>query len=273
LTDPSGTALPAVHVGYGVTLGSIAMKTDDAGRFALVRNLMTPAKVKLELPGHPDLVLIAGQEDVAWGSHDVRLVARRRADSSLRLHCIDAETGAPVTQFGATCWRDPWVNRKVGSSGVGQYALVAPTEHPDGTVLLEGLSPGAAFVSVFPGASYAEFAEHAIVLDEGRMHTLQVALRRPVTCTVRTIDATTGVALAGIDVVLAKVLPVADHARFDRATPRIDLTQGRVVSTCSSGTNVLELARGITGADGTARRATAPSSRSPWRRRRWCAAP
>jgi RNA polymerase sigma-70 factor, ECF subfamily len=258
LADPSGTALSAIHVGYGVTMGSIAMKTDDSGRFALVRNLMTPAKVKLELPGHPDLVLIAGQEDVAWGSHDLRLVARRRADSSLRLRCIDAETGAPVTQFGATCWRDPWANRKIGSSGGGQYEMVARTEHPDGSVLLEGLPPGAAFVSVFPAAPYAECAEHGIVLDEGRENTMQVALRRPVTCTVRTTDAATGAVLAGIDVVVAKVLPIEHHALVERNIPRIDLTQGRVVRTSISGTQVLELARGITDVDGTARLVVPP---------------
>ena len=239
LSVPAGTSFS----------GCSTCTTDSEGRFVFVRSLLSPPRVPITLwSTQPELQLLAEHADVAWGTHDLRLIVQQRATGTLRVRCVDAETGVPVTEFGATCWFDPWV---AGTGGGPRLQSVPRTEHAGGICTLDGLLPGAAFVSVFPPAPYAEFAERPLQIAVG-VQELQVALRRPVACRVQAIDQQDGRGVGGVEILLARVLPLRDHAAVDRSTYRVDLTMGRDDLAYSTGTNVLVLARGATDGDGMA---------------------
>jgi RNA polymerase sigma-70 factor (ECF subfamily) len=238
LSMPAGTS-------FG---GYFTCTTDSEGRFVFVRSELTSPRVPIKLwSTQAELQLLGDYGDVAWGTHDLRMVVQQRATGTLRVRCVDAETGVPVTEFGATCWFDPWA---AGTGGGPRLQSVPRTEHADGICTLGGLLPGAAFVSVFPPAPYAEFAERPLQIAVG-VQELQVALRRPVACRVQAIDADGGRGVGGVEILLARVLPLRDHAFVDRSTYRVDLTKGRDDRGYSTGTNVLVLARGVTDGDGT----------------------
>jgi RNA polymerase sigma-70 factor (ECF subfamily) len=246
--DGSPFAQVELSVPAGTSFGGCSTcTTDSEGRFVFVRSVLSPPRVPITLwSTQPELQLLGEHADVAWGTHDLRLIVQRRATGTLRVRCVDAETGVAVTEFGATCWFDPWV----AGTGSGPRLQAAPrTEHADGICTLDGLLPGAAYVSVFPPAPYAEFTERPLQIAVGEQE-LQVALRRPVECRVQAIDRHDARGVAGVEVLLARVLPLRDHAAVDRSTYRVDLTRGRDELLYSTGTNVLVLARGTTAADG-----------------------
>ena len=219
--------------------------TDSEGRFVFARAEQSPPRVAIALVDRQRQLELVGEfADIPWGAHDLRLLVQPRATGTLRVRCVDAETGAPVTHYRATCWSDVDARACTGPS-----LWVAPSrEHADGICMLEDLSPGAAFVSVFPPAPYAEFAERPVQIGVGAQE-LQVALRRPVACRVQAIDRTDGSGVAGVEILLARVLPPR-HPTVSRFTYRRDLTGSRSRPGYSSNHNVLVVARGATDDDG-----------------------
>jgi RNA polymerase sigma-70 factor (ECF subfamily) len=255
---PDGLPFAGVELGvpsggrYG---GYYTCKTDLEGRFVFVRSELSPPRVPITLwSSQPELELFGEGTEIAWGSHDVRLLVQTRATATLRVRCVDAETGAPVPTFGATCWLDPW---EAGTGGGPRLAAAPRVQHPDGVCTLTNLLPGASFLSVFPPAPYAEHCERSVSIRPGQQE-LQVALRRPLACRVQAIDVGGGAGVAGVEIALARVLPLRDHADVELTTYRVDLTGGREDLSYSTGTNVLVVARGRTDGDGVVQLSVPP---------------
>ena len=252
--------LPFAGVKLGVPAGNRygghhTCSTDSEGRFVFVRSELSPPQVPITLwSSQPELELLGERAEIAWGSHDVRLVVQPRPTGTLRVRCVDAETGAPVTTFGATCWLDPWA---AGTRDGPRLAAAPRVEHPDGVCTLTNLVPGVSFLSVFPPAPYADCCERPVTIRPGQQE-LQVALHRPVVCRVQAVDVGDGTGVAGVEIALARVLPLRDHADVDLTTYRVDLTGGREDLSYSTGTNVLVIARGRTDGDGVVQLSVPP---------------
>jgi len=248
LLDTDGHAVAGVEVGYGVDRGFRACRTDGLGRFELVRNVLDPPTVRLRLVQDPrDLVVVEDGGDLAWGA-SARMVARRLPASRLRLEVVDAATGAPVEKFGASCWPDAWTQR---TAWPWQFLLAAiATTHPGGVAELDGLLPGAALVSVFPLPPYAEVGERRLVLEPGRTASLRIELAPPHECEVMTVDRLDGTPVQGAEVVLAKVLPQDRLAEVRERMWRANLADVRSGWRSFTGTQLVELARGVTDARG-----------------------
>lgn len=249
LVDRDGRPVPGVELGIRRGLGYATTITEPDGAF-LWRGCTA------QQPGHigffgarPDLEWIDSGGEVRGGSHGLCLVVRRRAPAALRFEVVDAATGAPVESFGTAAWFDCWTAHQ-GGPDFRRGALAA---RPGGIAVQAGLAPGAYFASVFPPPPYAEQAEVPVVLVEGQQTTVRFALQQPAELLVEVVDAASGAPLAGIDVVLARVLPIAHHAAVTLDTFRVDLALARRRHSYSTGTNVLELARGRSDATGLVR--------------------
>ena len=250
LSDAAGVPMAGVELGIAATKqgGYYPSRTDGRGRFVFRRGPLQPSTVRIELfQRRRELVWLDDGGDIAWGTHDLRLSVRRRATATLRLEVVDAATGQPIERFGATCWPDGWTAREPGHVNMQRGE---PTSHPGGVTLLQGLLPGPSFVSVFPEAPYAEWAEQPIVLGEGDVVTKRIELRTPASCHVHVVDAERGDPVRGVDVVLAKVVPEARLADVDLDSWRVDLARARAGRGYGSATNVVELARGRSDAEG-----------------------
>lgn len=251
LLDAAGVPMAGVDLRIWATKRDFycLSRTDGRGRFVFRRPLWQQSSLRIELfQGLHELVWLDDGGDIAWGTHDLRLLVRRRATATLRLEVVDAATGQPIERFGATCCPDGWTAQEPFRGNIMQRG--EPISQPGGVALLQGLLPGPSFVSVFPEPPYAECAEQPIVLGEGDVVTKRIELRTPASCSVRVVDGERGDPVRGVDVVLAKVIPEAHLADVDLDTWRVDLAQARAGRAWNSETNVVELARGSSDAEG-----------------------
>lgn len=252
LVDTNGVLMPGVELGIRATrYGYHIATTRLDGRFLwAMAALSSEQPVRIELWGdRPELEWVHDGGEIAWGTHDLQLVVCRRPPAKLRLEVVAAETGQPVESFGAVCWRDPWAP---GSHAQPDFKRGAIASRPGGAAAFGDLAPGAWFVSVFPPAPWAERAEMPIVLEQGASRTLRVELVRPAALVVDVTDASTGAALPGIDVALAKVVPADRHHLVEVGSFRAELEHARRGYSYSTAQNTLVMARATSDANGKA---------------------
>lgn len=204
LVDTSGAPVAGIEIGMGWPGGGVLQTTTRTdGRFLWAIAVIPPGPVRehIELPRNKrgELEWVDNGGDVAWGTHDLRLVVRRLTPATLRLEVFDAATQQAVESFGATC------KAELGSGSAERRRV--PVEHHDGGVATFELGPGAYYASVFASEPFAESAEVPVQLVEGRTTILRVPLRPPAELAVDVIDVATGVPLEGIDLALMKTVP------------------------------------------------------------------
>jgi RNA polymerase sigma-70 factor (ECF subfamily) len=249
LVDTHG--LPVAGIDLGMPMprsGTLQATTRTDGRFLWSVGALPPAatRERIELPRSKqgELEWVDDGGEVAWGTHGLRLVVRRRAPATLRLEVVDAATQQPVETFGARC------DAELGSCSAPKRRVAV--ERHAGGVATFAVAPGTWYASVFPEPPFAESAELAVEVAEGRTTTLRVPVRPPAELIVDVVDAVTGAPLPGADLALAKAVP-PDKARAV-ASSWYQMLREQPDTTGSGwfGTAVIVVARGTSDRDGRA---------------------
>jgi len=246
LVDTSRAPVPGIELGMRMPSGGLLQATTRTdGRFLWALAVLPPGQVRerIELPDScRELEWVDDGGEIAWGTHGLRLVVRRRAPATLRIEVFDAATQQAVEAFGAVC-------KDTLGSGSAEQRRVA-VEHHAGGVATFDVAPGAWYASVFPEEPFAESAEIAVQLAEGRVTTVRVPLQRPATLDVDVVDASSGARLDGVELALAKAVP-AKNAR-DVASSWYQRLREQPNTTGSpyKGTGVIVLARGCSDHEG-----------------------
>jgi len=244
LVDTNGDSVHGVELAIRMPGGGyLTAETGDSGRFLWALAVPPPGTVRerIEMRGRSEFELVDAGGEVAWGTHDLRLVARRRARSILRLEVFDASTKQPVETFGATC------KAELGSCSA--EARRSPAEHHDGGVAVFELAPGEYFASVFAEPPFAENAEIPVSLPEGRTTTVRVPLRTPEVLQVDVVDAGSGAPLPGVELALVKAVPAANSREVPsswyqtfRRDPEMSAAAAAPRSSCSRAARVTRTA-------------------------------
>ncbi|HLQ38543.1 MAG TPA: hypothetical protein VK348_12120 [Planctomycetota bacterium] len=236
--------LPAMTADDGTFLAALAEPPDSNRRF------------RFALPdGAIDFELVDDGGEFAWGTHGLQVVVRRRQPASLELTVVDAATGAPVEDFGASC-------RGEGSDILPPSALQssATAHHPGGVLRFDNLPPAPYRVSVQPKAPLCERAFIPIAVSEGRSTALQVALEPPAPLQVTVVDSSTQQPLPDVTVHLGRVIPEQHLDRVSLRTYRVPLTGSGGIPQYGNTTEVVTLDEATTRADGLVTLHAAPET-------------
>jgi hypothetical protein len=252
LLTTTGTPVSGVQLGIAATgTGSFVASTDAEGRFRFwwPRPPKFPDDPAITLFGpHPELELLDAGGVPRLGSEH-RLLVRRRSPGTLTLTVVERSTGEPIERFGASCWRSCW---QVPRSDGPDFRRANSAEHAGGVARFEGLAAGVHYLSVFPPAPWAERAEIEVTIAEGQHVARRIEVDPPAALAVTVIDADNREPVPEVEVMLAKVVPLAGLAAIKPEDWRARVELLRRGHSYSSGTNIMVLASGRSGADGIA---------------------
>ncbi|HEX6813253.1 MAG TPA: sigma-70 family RNA polymerase sigma factor [Planctomycetota bacterium] len=248
LVDTAGTSVAGVELGMRAPNGGyFTATTRTDGGFLWASAALLPASVRERIELLADrrkFEWVTDGGEITWGTHDLRLVVRRRAPATLRLEVFDGATQQPVEAFGATC------KDGVGS-GSGERRRTAVEHHSGGIATFE-VAPGLWYASVFPEEPFAESAEIAVQLAEGRTTTLRVELRQAAALDVDVVDASSGAPLEGVELALAKAVPSQGARDVDASWYQMLREKPGMAGSSFKGTGVIVLARGVSDGEGRA---------------------
>ncbi len=248
LLDTRGAPVAGIDLGLRTPRGVWGATTRSDGAFLWTLAVPPPGSVReqIELPRNKrgELDWVDNGGDVTWGTHDVRLVVRRRAPAVLRIEVFDAATRQPVEAFGATC------KAELGSCSAERRRV--PVEPHDGGVATFDVAPGTWYASVFPEHPFAESAEIAVQVVEGQTTTLRVPLRAGAALDVDVVDAISGARLDGVELALAKAVPAQNARDVESSWYQWLREKPDMSGSGYNGTAVIVLARAVSGRDGRA---------------------